>query len=289
MIHKTPPQTEAEITGTKGQNDWYVSDVKVKLTANDALSGIDKTYCSLDNASCETASSIIIQNEGEHTIKYYSQDKAGNAENEKTITIKIDKTAPEAKLTFNSQTQKLDIIGTDNLSQNVSVQTKEQAITKDNNKNEKKNTFRFFNWFFKDQKEKKVIVTATLTDEAGHKTEIVWEKKKDKDRRIDIAISSISYDGQKTDISESNIQYKWMLDWRRNKYLLFASHLSDDSMSIESHYFPNKNQTWFMERPNDLADDDSDDNAQQRPVWKKLPGMVIPGAMTEKGKIGIRY
>ena len=134
-----------------------------------------------------------------------------------------------------------------------------------------------------------MIVTVTLSDEAGHKTELVWEKKKDKDRRIDIAISSISYDGQKTEISKSILQYKWLLDWRRSKYLLFASHLSTNAMSVESHYFPSKNQTWLMEKPRELADDDGDDNAQQRPVWKKMSGMVIAGIMTERGVVKVNY
>jgi len=60
-------------------------------------------------------------------------------------------------------------------------------------------------------------------------------------------------------------------------------------MSVESHYIPNKNQTWLMEKPKELADDDSDDNAGQRPVWKKLSGMVIPSITTEKGNIKINY
>ena len=143
--------------------------------------------------------------------------------------------------------------------------------------------------FQKDDKEKKIIVTATLTDEAGHKTELVWEKKKDSNRIIDIAISSISYDGQKTDLSESGLQYKWMLNWMRSKYLLFASHISTKSISVESHYIPSKNQTWLMEKPKELTDDDNDDNAQQRPVWKRLSGMVIPNITTEKGNIKINY
>jgi hypothetical protein len=80
-----------------------------------------------------------------------------------------------------------------------------------------------------------------------------------------------------------------MQDLRKKKYLLFASHISTDSMSLESHYFSNKNQTWLMEKPKELADDDSDDDAQQRPVWKKLSGMIIPSLITEKGNLKISY
>ena len=60
-------------------------------------------------------------------------------------------------------------------------------------------------------------------------------------------------------------------------------------MSVESHYISSKNQTWFMEKPKELADDDNDDNAGQRPVWKKLPGMISPSITTEKGSIKISY
>jgi hypothetical protein len=39
-IDKTAPQTSIEVVGQEGQNNWYVDDVMVTLTATDSLSGI---------------------------------------------------------------------------------------------------------------------------------------------------------------------------------------------------------------------------------------------------------
>ncbi|MDD5463585.1 MAG: hypothetical protein PHP62_00365 [Candidatus Moranbacteria bacterium] len=291
-LDQSPPVTTSSIEGTHGNNDWYISDVKISLSAkdNDEGSGLEKTEFSLDDGKTWKvySDSITLTAEGVFEIQYFSTDKQENTEEAQKVAVKIDKTAPEAKLIFNAKTQELDVVGSDNLSQNVSVEIKEQIVFIDNKQSSKKNKFWNWGWLQK-KKEKKIIDTATLTDEAGHKTEIVWEKKKDKSRRIDLSLSSISYDGNKTEISNGNLQYKWLQDWRRKKFLLFASHLSTESMSLESHYFPNKNQTWFMEKPNEIGDDDKNDNAEKRPVWKKMTGMIIPSILTEKGIIKINY
>ena len=286
------PTASSSLSGSLGENDWYVSDAALTLSAqdNEGGSGVAKIGYSLDDGATWStyASPISFEQEGIFNIQYYSIDNQGNREETKTIIVKIDKTAPEAKINFNKETQKLDVIGFDNLSLNVS-----QAVTEKEEKIivETKEKHRIFPWLFNffRKEEKKTIVTAILTDEAGHQAEIVWEKKNNKDRRIDLNVLSISYDGQKTDLSENNLQYKWVLDWRRKKYLLFASHIKNDFISLESHYFTNKNQTWLMEKPQELADNDGDDDAKNRPIWEKIPGMVIPGIMTEKGIIKINY
>jgi len=292
MFDLEPPTTELAVSGTPGENGWHVSDVLLNLSAidNENGSGVFETNFSLnDGATWEKyLEPITISREGVSTIRFFSVDKNGNSEAEKVQTIKIDKTAPEARMTFNLATQKLDIIGMDNLSQNVLMETKEQSIFVDGPQPDKKNKFWHWAWFQK-PKEKKIIVTATLIDQAGHETEIAWEKKHGNDHRIDLAISSISYDGQKTNINKGILQYKWMQNWRKNKYQLFASHLGTSSMSIESHYFSSKNQTWLMEKPTEIADDDDNDNAERRPVWKKMPGMIIPSIITEKGILKINY
>ena len=97
-IDKTAPETATEILGTKGENDWFVSDVEIKFSGNDNLSGVNKAYFSLDDASFEAGNSVNISNDGEHVLKYYSDDLAGNIESEKELSIKIDKTAPEIKI-----------------------------------------------------------------------------------------------------------------------------------------------------------------------------------------------
>lgn len=107
----TPPETSAELSGTMGQNNWYISNVMVMLTAIDPAGksfkgiggnkwpmGVNHTYYKVDDAAdwTEYESPILVDTDGEHTVYFYSDDKAipPNVEEVKSISIKIDKTAP---------------------------------------------------------------------------------------------------------------------------------------------------------------------------------------------------
>jgi len=88
-VDKTAPVTEAT-----APTAWAKADVDVTLSATDALSGVEKTFYAVDGAPFAEGSSLTIREEGIHTIVYYSVDKAGNKEADKTVVVKIDKTAP---------------------------------------------------------------------------------------------------------------------------------------------------------------------------------------------------
>ncbi|MBI2599700.1 lamin tail domain-containing protein, partial [Candidatus Daviesbacteria bacterium] len=90
------PQTSD--SGT--DSDWHNSDVTVTLDCSDYSSGCSNTYYTTDGSDPTTSSStgneVILTENGEYTIKYFSDDYAGNQEEIKTVanTVKIDKTAP---------------------------------------------------------------------------------------------------------------------------------------------------------------------------------------------------
>ena len=97
----TPPITQATIAGTIGDNDWYISDITVTLTAYDPdsnsrwPSGVNHTYYKIDDGSwMEYEVPFVIEGDGEHTVCYYSTDNAGNTEDVKCFTFKIDQTPP---------------------------------------------------------------------------------------------------------------------------------------------------------------------------------------------------
>ncbi len=107
----TPPETTAEVSGTIGQNNWFVSNVMVMLTATDPAGksfkgiggnkwpmGVNHTYYKVDDATDWTVydTPIIVNTDGEHTVYFYSDDKAipPNIEEVKNVSFKIDKTAP---------------------------------------------------------------------------------------------------------------------------------------------------------------------------------------------------
>jgi len=98
-IDTTPPITTAEVTGTKGENDWYTSAVTLNFSATETLSGADQTFYTLDGGSAQNGNTLTISNDGTHQIKYHSTDKAGNIEIEKTITIKLDQAVPTVQIT----------------------------------------------------------------------------------------------------------------------------------------------------------------------------------------------
>jgi hypothetical protein len=74
---------------------WQNTDISVSLTCSDSGSGCEGTYYSIDNGQSQVYGiPISITAEGDHTITYYSKDKADNQETPKTVHAKIDKTAP---------------------------------------------------------------------------------------------------------------------------------------------------------------------------------------------------
>ncbi|MFZ2187694.1 MAG: hypothetical protein WAV46_03680 [Candidatus Moraniibacteriota bacterium] len=286
-----PTTTTVSTAGTAGTNGWYIGDVTLTLAAqdNENGSGVEKTEYSLDNGTTWNVYTdpVVISQEGTTTLQYFSTDKQGNKEEIKTETIKIDKTAPEAKIAFSPTTKKLDIVGTDNLSQNVSVVIVEKAEMNVSNKKVKKIRPWFVEWFWKNRRTLPDMLV-TLTDEAGHTTSIAFEKTKDRNGYLFIRVKSIAYDGSEILLSNAVAQYKWQMDWKK-QYRLFASYLRTASTDIESHYIPKRNETWIMERPRDLADDTHDDDSERRPIRKRLPGMVISYLQTEKGSVGMSY
>ncbi len=94
----TPPTTNATISGTMGQNDWYISNVQVILTAVDNKwpHGVAYTLYKIDDGEWIIYFTPIIvdSDSAEHVVSYYSVDNAGNIEATSNVTFKIDKTTP---------------------------------------------------------------------------------------------------------------------------------------------------------------------------------------------------
>jgi len=71
----------------------------ISLKANDALSGVENIYYSIDENSYKVFSdSLRLNAEKEYVIKYYSVDNVGNAEEPHVKVLVIDKAKPITKL-----------------------------------------------------------------------------------------------------------------------------------------------------------------------------------------------
>ena len=84
------------ITTDDAPSWWQNKDFIINLTASDdGLSSV-KTYYKIDGNSWIEGNTIPITQIGKYDVYYYSQDDAGNKEDEKTILVRLDKTAPRA-------------------------------------------------------------------------------------------------------------------------------------------------------------------------------------------------
>ncbi|MEU4606332.1 PxKF domain-containing protein [Kribbella sp. NPDC023972] len=85
----------APTTGISGtSNNWTNGDVTVSLSPSDNLSGVGSTSYAVDGGATQTGTSFTLSSEGDHTVTFFSTDKAGNTEAARTAHVKIDKTAP---------------------------------------------------------------------------------------------------------------------------------------------------------------------------------------------------
>jgi len=99
-----PPVTTAMISGTAGNNGWYVQDAEVLLTAVDSESNVKEIHYNLDGVAAimsGASASFSINTDGEHSVSYYSIDNADNTETANSLTVKIDKTVPAVTASSN--------------------------------------------------------------------------------------------------------------------------------------------------------------------------------------------
>ena len=97
-VDTTAPTCTVNKSGTAGRNNWYRSNVKLSLSTNDNMSGVD-TYDlkSTNSASYNKNTTATITSET-NKINWYGfvKDKAGNT-NSCSTTFGIDKTAPTVR------------------------------------------------------------------------------------------------------------------------------------------------------------------------------------------------
>jgi len=116
-VDTAAPGTAASLSGTMGNEGWYLSPVEVTLNASDNGSGgsgtiggipnrftagIGVTSYRIDSGAWQTYSgSFTVSGDGTHTVDYYSVDAVGNEESTQSLTIKIDTNPPSGSLSIN--------------------------------------------------------------------------------------------------------------------------------------------------------------------------------------------
>jgi hypothetical protein len=102
-IDMTAPSTAATRSVMPNPAGWNNTDVVISLagTDNPGGSGMQSLSYALTNGGSTTgasvngaAASITVSAEGVNTVTYFAIDNAGNVEAQKTLTVRIDRTAP---------------------------------------------------------------------------------------------------------------------------------------------------------------------------------------------------
>ncbi|RLF62216.1 MAG: hypothetical protein DRN33_05825, partial [Thermoplasmata archaeon] len=88
-----PPALSYSLSGTAGNNNWYVSNVDVTLNATDEHGISEIKYRIDDGAWQDYTTQFPISTDGLHTVQFYAIDNAGN-NNSTSFSVNIDREAP---------------------------------------------------------------------------------------------------------------------------------------------------------------------------------------------------
>lgn len=211
---QTAPNTSVFLSGEKGNNDWFLSDVQATLSAQDNENGVGvfRTEYSLDggNLWLEYTQPIMFYDEGIHSIMYRSTDFVGNIEETKIQQIKIDRTTPEAEIYFDKESKSLKIEGIDSLSQTETAQ------------------------------DDKVF---SVQDEAGHTLKLAFSELKQHGGEIKAELNSIQYDSNPLYKSSADFKYEWSLDKNEDIKELEQKIEYDEQFEIKAKYSHQKDET----------------------------------------------
>ena len=231
----TSPISTSTISGLMGQEGFYRGEATVTISSIDPIvnnnpsqtSGVLKMQYSLDGGEYKTCQppltppqqggecAVSVSTEGQHTVKFFSTDRAGNNEAEKSISFVIDKTAPELGMQFNIVTQDLEFTATDTLPTVVSATSTPikshplKVVDADN------------------------VITAT--DAAGNITVLTF-KDKDRKHQFKADVKSLSYNGVNQDISKLQLHFDWLYDKKGKLQILTQNVQSKKEFNVSAIY-----------------------------------------------------
>ncbi|MFK0119026.1 OmpL47-type beta-barrel domain-containing protein [Streptomyces sp. NPDC090994] len=108
----TAPETSADVQGTQNAEGQYVGAASVAIGATDAGgSGVDRVEYAIgaDGAWQPYTTPVVIDEVGDHTVRYRAFDKAGNAAAEKSVQFTVvapgtdDTTPPDTSATVDGE------------------------------------------------------------------------------------------------------------------------------------------------------------------------------------------
>ncbi len=94
-LETTEIYTMAKITGTPGENDWYVSPISIEMSFEQECSIYDSIFYRVNGAGwVEYSTPIELDESGYYAIEYYGSDIYGFKESINNCTLKLDLNSP---------------------------------------------------------------------------------------------------------------------------------------------------------------------------------------------------
>ncbi|MDO8626746.1 MAG: hypothetical protein Q7K39_04865, partial [Candidatus Magasanikbacteria bacterium] len=247
-----PPTSTATITGTKGQENFYRSNVVVNLEADDSIilgqesqaSGILSLNYKVDGGAWQKVDgaqvNIPVSSEGLHSVTFFATDNAGNNEPEKVLNFTIDTTAPEALVQFDSVAKDL-VFGGIPGGELVSIIKQGTVIT--------------------------------ITDQAGNATVLTF-KYTVGDNSTSAELKSLHYNGILLGPGRAEMKFSWSYkDGALNKLSQYVK--SVNGYEISTVYEDGKTKISTADAAGKIS--------------QKVPGLIIVKSATQKGDLDWSY
>ncbi len=196
------PISNVNLTGAKGQEGFYRSDVVLEVNSSDQVvigqenqtSGVLNIHYNLDNSGWQKTEenylNLKISKEGSHDISFFATDNAGNSEQTQNINFTIDKTSPEAIIQFDQKKNKFLFSGIDNISGGGLLSVLEQSNL------------------------------IKITDQAGNYISLYFSQKNSTNLML-TEKNPIKYNGLQNNSGAVQVKYTWSTDRSNNLTKIF--------------------------------------------------------------------
>jgi YVTN family beta-propeller protein len=248
-IDKSPPIIAAARTPEPNANGWNNTDVTVNFTASDALSGVDTV-----------SGPVILTVEGiGQEASGAATDRAGNSAS-LTVTVNIDKTAPELAARCAPPGRRPFLAGRDSLSGVASV-----APTGSTPVHRGK---------FKARE------TYTILDRAGNSLEAVFGLKAE-GHEVEFSLLSLAYNGSpRHAVSDNELKCEWAMDRSgRLKELEQKLELERHGTEVHAKFDARKNETTIRVKT----------RGSEHHQRFTRPGLVFLNLTTNGGRLGFDF
>lgn len=97
-VDGTAPSLSVAVASGRLVAGWYVTEVQVAATVNDATSGVALTEYNLDSTGWQLGANLTVTTDGPHKVDFRASDQAGN-QSIASLKLQIDRTAPSSVFT----------------------------------------------------------------------------------------------------------------------------------------------------------------------------------------------